>query len=86
MKPAYTNDIVHALQQHKVQTEQQKNVPQIWYNKAELCRHFGITYNTLKRWERHCNFPLQELQSFCNGRYDIRKVERFLHKLRMARL
>ena len=86
MRATFANDIVHALRQHQLSNEKQENKPQIWYNRADLCRHFGITYNTLKRWERHCNFPLLELQDFCPGRYDIRKVERFLQNLRIPRV
>ncbi len=58
MRAAYTNDLINALEQLKVQRELQSEVPQIWYTKADLCRHFGITYNTLKRWEQHKRFPM----------------------------
>lgn len=84
MRAAYTNDLINALEQLKVQRELQSEVPQIWYTKADLCRHFGITYNTLKRWEQHKRFPLMELRDLCTGRYDIRKIERFIHKLQLS--
>ena len=85
MKAAYTNDLLNAIKQADFKKQHQQGIPQVWYNRADLCRHFGITYNTLKRWERHCNFPLLELQDFCPGRYDIRKVESFLEKLKLSR-
>ena len=82
MRAIYPRELSQAIKQIELrhQTEQQE-VPKVWYTKAELCRYFGISYNTLKHWERHKHFPLLELQDFCNGRYDIRKIDRFLQSL-----
>ncbi len=56
----------------------QQPVRRVWYTRADLCRYFGVSYTTLKRWETHGGFPLLELLNWTNGRYDIRKVEIFL--------
>ncbi len=55
-------------------------VERVWYTKADICRHFGITYTTLYRWERYINFPPLEFSHYCTGRYNIRQVEAFLKK------
>lgn len=85
MRDLYTIELTNAIDQSEIKKLQQRGIPQIWYNRSELCRHFGITINTLKRWERHCQFPTIELLDFCTGRYDIRKVEGFLEKLMQSR-
>lgn len=80
MRSVYTTDIINILNQLDLEKQAQKKVRQIWYTKADLCKHFGITYSTLRRWEQHKCFPLLELKNLCTGRYDIRKIERHLHK------
>ncbi|RYV04140.1 hypothetical protein SOPP22_01695 [Shewanella sp. OPT22] len=84
MNTAYANDLIDALEQLKLQRQRQQQVPQVWYSRADLCRYFGISYSTLKRWETHSDFPTKELKDWCTGRYDIRKVEKFLQKVKIS--
>ena len=85
MRYLYTVELSNAIDQFEIKKLQQKGIRQIWFNRSELCRHLGISLNTLKRWERHRHFPTIELLDFCTGRYDIRKVEGFLETLMKSR-
>ncbi len=71
-------EILQVLKRIEREKKSTKAVPRIWYNKAELCRYFGISYTTLVRWQRHKDFPLLEMKNVCNGRFDVRKVEHFI--------